>query len=98
MVNIDRKIPIRFGAHYKNRTNPKESCLRAAILQGHIVFALQDGGQCFGSPSIDSYKKYGSSKLCTRGRGGPYANSVYEIPTGKNNLYILNNWYSFEKK
>ena len=79
MVNIDHKIPKRFGANYQTRRNPVGNCMRAAIERGYVSFALQDGGQCFGSPNIFSYKKLGRSFKCVKPYGGPSANNVFEI-------------------
>ena len=56
--------------------------MEAAKARGFKVFALQDGGQCFGSDDLNAYKKYGGSTKCSDGRGGPFANSVYEIREG----------------
>ena len=54
---------------------------------GYTVFAIQDGGQCFGSPTAQStYAKYGTSTKCSHGKGGPMANNVYRM---KNGRYIL---------
>ena len=57
--------------------------MEAAKARGFKVFALQDGGQCFGSDDLNAYKKYGGSTQCSDGTGGPFANSVYEIREGK---------------
>ena len=85
MVNIDGDIQKRFGADYKSRTDPKIHCMRVAIKRGFVVFALQNGGQCWGSPMLDSYQKYGEAPTgkCKDGKGGPSANDVYELPPGK---------------
>ena len=69
--------------HYRNRDNPVEKCYKAALSNGYRVFALQDGGQCMGSPTAESdYKKYGESTACSGGKGGPLANDVYQINLG----------------
>ena len=66
--------------HYKRRENPVAKCAKAAAEKGYKVFAVQDGGQCFSSDDAKStYKKYGSSTACIDQKGGPMANSVYEI-------------------
>ena len=85
MVDIDGDIPKRFGAAYISRTNPKIHCMRVALKRGFVVFALQNGGQCFGSPSLNSYQKLGKAPTgkCKDGKGGPKANDVYELPPGK---------------
>jgi hypothetical protein len=67
--------------HYTRRENPIEKCHAAAAGKGYTIFAVQDGGQCFSSADAKTkYKKHGSSKACSSdGKGGPMANSVYEI-------------------
>ena len=82
LTDIDIDIPKTFGSHYKKRKDPILHCLQAAIARGYVVFALQDGGQCFGSSSLKSYSKWGTSTDCARGLGGPLANDVYEIRNG----------------
>ena len=52
LTDIDIDIPKTFGSHYKKRKDPILHCLQAAIARGYVVFALQDGGQCFGSSSL----------------------------------------------
>ena len=65
--------------HYKRRENPVENCYTAAIEHKMSVFGIQDGGQCFGSQSMQAAKQYGSSSACSSGKGGPMANNVYEL-------------------
>ena len=82
---IRRALPLLEGTskhlevHYKRRENPIKKCAFAALEKGASIFAVQDGGQCFGSRS-ESYKKYGESSLCdSYGTGGPMANHVYKF-------------------
>ena len=67
---------------YKARTNAIQKCFQAALEKDWELFALQDGGQCFGSsnPSLN-YKKLGiaEGRKCVDGKGGPMVNQVYEI-------------------
>jgi len=65
--------------HYKRRENPVENCYTAAIEHKMSVFGIQDGGQCFGSQSMQAAKQYGSSSACSSDKGGPMANNVYEL-------------------
>ena len=65
--------------HYKRRDNPVEKCYTAALENKMPVFGIQDGGQCFGSADAKAAKKYGASSACSAGKGGPMANSVYEL-------------------
>ena len=65
---------------YSLREHPVQNCLEAAKSRGYKIFAIQDGGQCFGSTNINSHKKYGISTDCLYGgKGGPMANDVYKI-------------------
>ncbi|XP_078693730.1 uncharacterized protein LOC144923229 isoform X2 [Branchiostoma floridae x Branchiostoma belcheri] len=84
----DRAIPILEGtdlrldgSHYHERTRAIEKCYQVALSLGYTVFAVQDGGQCFGSADgHNSYNKYGPSTACAAdGRGGQWANQVYKI-------------------
>ena len=82
---IKRALPLLEGTshhleiHYKRRENKVTKCALAALEKGASTFAVQDGGQCFGSTS-ESYRKYGESALCEAdGSGGPMANSVYKF-------------------
>ena len=67
---------------YKARSNAIQKCFQAALEKDWELFALQDGGQCFGSsnPSLN-YKKLGKAegRKCVDGKGGPMVNQVYEI-------------------
>lgn len=58
-------------------------CALAALEKGVSTFAVQDGGQCFGSSLdsvLESYQQYGESTSCnSEGTGGPMANSVYKF-------------------
>ena len=74
--------------HYKRRSREVEKCYKAALSLGYDIFAVQDGGQCFGTTNADNtYNKYGRSSKCgwpnPNGTGGPMANDVYRINYGK---------------
>ena len=78
--NLEGKSSFLNG-HYKSRTNAIEKCFQAALKNDWEMFALQDGGQCFGSsnPALN-YKKYGKSNTgCSNGKGGALLNEVYLI-------------------
>ena len=66
---------------YQSRSNAVEKCYKVALSRGYKVFAVHDGGACAGSPDAEStYKKYGPSSKCKDdGKGGKFANEVYEI-------------------
>ena len=64
---------------YPYRENAIAKCFKTAISLGHMIFALQDGGQCFTEEPGQNPRKYGRSSNCSDdGEGGPMANDVYE--------------------
>lgn len=71
----------KLTGHYRSRSNAIEKCLQAAVSFGYKVFAVQDGGQCFGDVTAAfRYKHYGPSRACSgNGKGGPMANQVYKV-------------------
>ena len=74
----------QLDGHYKTRVDSIEKCSFAALENGFDVFAVQDGGACFGGCLTESrfctvrYKQYGTSDKCISMKGGPMANDVYE--------------------
>ena len=85
--NSNRAIPILEGSspflngNYVRRVDAIQKCYQAAKSLGYDVFALQNGGHCASSATAKStYRKYGMSLACMRnGKGGIWANQVYEI-------------------
>ncbi|XP_019637236.1 PREDICTED: uncharacterized protein LOC109479688 [Branchiostoma belcheri] len=73
--------PLLDGGHYYERTRAIEKCYQVARSRGFTVFAVQNGGQCFGSANgHNTYNKYGPTTACAAdGEGGPWANQVYKI-------------------
>eukprot|EP00058_Branchiostoma_floridae_P024988 XP_002610478.1 hypothetical protein BRAFLDRAFT_85619 [Branchiostoma floridae] len=71
----------RLADTYVYRSNPIEKCYLVAHFRRFTVFAVQDGGACFGSADgLNTYYKYGSSSVCGEdGEGGNMANEVYQI-------------------
>ncbi|XP_035682627.1 uncharacterized protein LOC118420028 [Branchiostoma floridae] len=71
----------RLDDSYGARSNPVEKCYQVAHSRGFTVFAVQNGGQCFGSANgHNTFFKYGRSSACgVDGEGGPWANDVYLI-------------------
>lgn len=60
---------------YKSRSDPLQKCAEAALDKGLKVFALQNGGQCFGGANgINRYNVYGPSTSC---RGITTSSFVY---------------------
>ena len=66
---------------YHSRTNPIAKCAVAAMRAGYSMFAVQNGGQCFGSATAPQiFDKYGESAVCKAdGEGGFWANQVYSF-------------------
>jgi len=83
MIPLEKTASILNG-NYKIRLEPVKKCGDVAWSLGYKIFALQDGGQCFGTSSLEEYKNYGTSDACLDdGKGGPLANAVYMIRTGE---------------
>ncbi|XP_019616699.1 PREDICTED: uncharacterized protein LOC109464206 [Branchiostoma belcheri] len=76
--------------NYKTRSNAVEKCYQAAKSRSFTVFAVQYGGQCFGSADgHNTYCKYGRSTACQAdGKGGTWANEVYRISTRTVNIAL----------
>merc|ERR1711981_1474324 len=65
---------------YKTRADAVTKCFKAAAIKGYEVFAVQDGGQCFGSADAkETYTRFGQSFECSSMKGGPMANDVYVL-------------------
>ena len=70
--NQDRAIGLLEGNHrllkdpdYKARVNALMKCAEAALDKSLVMFALQNGGQCFGDKNAEkSFRKYGPSTAC----------------------------------
>jgi len=55
-------------------------CEAFARKHGWRVYAVQYGGECFTGPNAHrTYSKYGHAHNCRHGRGGGWANDVYEV-------------------
>ncbi|CAH1240008.1 SVEP1 [Branchiostoma lanceolatum] len=78
------KTDPRLDGHYSSRRNAIDKCYQVALSRGFSVFAVQNGGQCFGSADgHTSYNKHGPSKDCgSDGKGASWANVVYHITAG----------------
>ena len=83
LEDIDAAVWLLTGQHYKSRTDPIQSCMKAAKNHHFVIFALQDGGQCYGSDKLDLYKSLGESDKCINGKGGPLVSDVFKILDGK---------------
>eukprot|EP00058_Branchiostoma_floridae_P006239 XP_002591727.1 hypothetical protein BRAFLDRAFT_80821 [Branchiostoma floridae] len=61
-ISILEKTDPRLDGRYTRRTNAIDKCYQVAVSRGFTTFAVQHGGQCFGSADgINTYKKYGRS-------------------------------------
>ena len=74
-----------------NNPRPIEDCQKFAASRGYKVFAVQYGRECFTSlDAHQTYKKYGRSTACsTDGRGGDWAQNVYQISCIKGKRLII---------
>ena len=94
--NPDRAIPLLeamsslLDGSYMQRAAAIRRCAKAAYDLKLDTFAVQNGGQCLGGIGANlNYNKYGESTQCQgNGRGGPWANQVYEITSKKFNEKI----------
>ena len=76
---LEGKDPSRLVGSYHGRKNAIQLCYQAAKARRFSVFAVQHNGWCAGAPGGDVYKKYGKATNCANGRGGGWANDVYQI-------------------
>ena len=72
---------------YSTRPFAIDLCYKAASARGYKIFAVQHGGWCAGMGRSERYKKYGKSDKCVNGKGGPFANDVYQI--GGKKLFLV---------
>ena len=74
---------------YRRRTDAIQKCALVAARHGYKVFAVQHQGWCATGPRAHlTYRKYGPSRRCRNGKGGPWANDVYLV-SGKLTLSLL---------
>jgi len=61
----------------------------AALKRKYRIFAVQNGGECFGSANAQkTFDKYGKSTACGKdGEGGVWANHVYLTKGTASNSY-----------
>ena len=77
-----------------NSDNPIEACRNYAKEQGFSFFAVQYSTECFTAANAgDTYQKYGESDGCNaNGRGGGWAQNVYQIVCKECSLKSLGCW------
>ena len=56
-----------------------QECFEWAKNKGYTIFGIQNTNECWAQGPDDQYDIYGSANNCNDGKGGAYANSVYEI-------------------
>ena len=65
MTTLEGKHSLLKQQDYKTRVNALMKCAEAADENDTKLFALQNGGQCFGgSNDENTYRKYGPSTEC----------------------------------
>jgi len=70
------------GGNYKLRKDAINKCYRLAVSKGLTVFGVQDGGWCAAGKSVADAQKYGEATNCMHGKGGGWANDVYQVKCG----------------
>ena len=69
----------RLRGNYRTRDYAIDLCYQSAKARGFHIFAIQNGGRCAGMKGSTRYQKYGKSSDCDNGKGGRWANDVYQI-------------------
>ena len=91
MTVLEGIDPQVLDGDYKLRKDAIEKCSLAAIKRRYEAFAVQDGGLCLVSNTLNpSFNTFGISQDCkSDGKGGPEANHVYIIG-GVKGMTLLN--------
>ena len=69
----------RLKGSYSSRDYAIDLCYQTAKAKGYHIFAVQNGGWCAGMRGSTRYQKYGKATNCKYGKGGSWANDVYQI-------------------
>ena len=84
--DLNRAVPMMEGTdprielNYQHRNNAVNKCFQVARQRHMVVFAIQNGGQCFAAEDRNGFQKYGASKKCKgSSKGGHLTNNVYRI-------------------
>ena len=76
--------------NYRRRRYAIQKCALAAAKRGFRVFGVQHQGWCASTKyAYRTYGKYGRSKKCRNGKGGPWANDVYVLRGAFVNHFIF---------
>ena len=86
-VDPDVAVPT-FAIDLSRKVNSVELCSDKAKAEGYELFTIQNGGWCTGISNGTKYEMFGAATTCRNGRGGPWANDVYEVG-GKTSLRII---------
>lgn len=66
--------------NYLVRKNAIEKCAEVAYSKKFNIFALHDGGACSSGSNLHvTFDEDGKSNNCAFGKGGAFANDVYEL-------------------
>ena len=77
--NASRAMPKLLGK-WRRDSEAVQKCALATEKAGYLFFGVQYAGECWSGPQAHmTYKKYGISNRCVNGRGGNWAQDVYEI-------------------
>ena len=76
---LEGKDPLRLKGSYSTRDYAIDLCYQTAKAKGYHIFAVQNGGWCAGMRGSTRYQKYGKATNCKNGKGGSWANDVYQI-------------------
>ena len=79
--SLERSDVLLEDSYWYQRNDAIRKCAVAAKVRGYQTFALQDGGMCVSSlDANETFWKYGRSQDCRNdGKGGPWANQVYNL-------------------
>ena len=69
----------RLSGSYSSRDYAIDLCYQSAKARGYHIFAVQNNGWCAGMRGTTRYQKYGKVTNCKNGKGGSWANDVYQI-------------------
>ena len=65
MESMEGKHKLLQDVDYKSRVNALMKCAEAAADSNFVIFALQNGGQCFSGQNAErTFRKYGESTSC----------------------------------
>ena len=76
----DGKTRAIAGGKRLDSGEPIGDCYNFAKKKGYLVFAVQNGKECFTAEDAhETFTKYGKSTNCNNGQGGSWALNVYLV-------------------